>query len=69
MFKKEVKDKTYSHTVDSQHGTTKSIPQTVSVTPNSGLIETINKLGDTNRLKCSYNVGKKPETKSIQNTK
>lgn len=47
-------------------GSSKEIKPDVSVQPNAGLKETIDALGNRNRLKLQYTVGKKSETKSIQ---
>jgi len=69
MFKKEVKGVTYPHTVDSSHGITKEIPRDTSTTPNSSITEAVNEAGNAGRLKVAYNVGKRPETKSVQSTR
>ncbi len=69
MFKLEKKDVTYKHEVDGKGKEAKEIPRGVSVTPNSSLTETVDKVGNPHRLKIQYNVGKNPETKNVQTVK
>ena len=69
MFKKEVKGVTYSHEVDTMHASQKSLERVASVKPNASITEAINAVGDPGRLKIQHNVGKRPETKSIQGLK
>ena len=69
MFKLEKKDVTYKHEVDKISKETKEIPRNTSVTPNSSLTEAVNQVGNPNRLKIQYNVGKNPETKNVQTVK
>lgn len=55
--------------MDKKDGSTEELKRDVSVTPNSSLTEAVNEVGNPNRLKVQYNVGKNPETKSIQSVK
>lgn len=57
---------TYEHEVDGMHGQSKSLDQTSSAKPNASLPEAVDEVGNPGRLKVEYNVGKKPESKSIQ---
>lgn len=65
MEKENVKV-TYKHEVDNAHGSSKQLDRNVSVTPNSSLKEAVDEVGNPGRLKIQYNVGKKPESKSVQ---
>ena len=67
-MKLEQKKVTYNHSMDSQDKTSLDIDRNKSMEPNSGLRETIDGLGK-NRLRLQYNVGKNPQTKSIQSVK
>lgn len=69
MFKKEVKDVTYVHEVDSMHASQKPMTRPASAKPNTNLTEAINETGNPNRLKFGFNVGKRSETKKIQGLK
>lgn len=69
MFKKEMKKVTYEHEVDRMHEKRMEIPRGRSVQPNASLTEAVNEVGNPDRLQCEYNVGKRPETKSIQGLK
>lgn len=57
---------TFEHEVDGMHGTSKSFTRPDSAKPNASLPEAVDEVGNPGRLKVEYNVGKKPESKSIQ---
>lgn len=69
MFKKEVKGVTYSHEVDNMHKSQKPLPPGVDERINTSLTEAFKEVSDPGRLKIQHNVGKRPETKSIQGLK
>lgn len=68
MFKKEIKKTTYTHEVDSMHKSQKPLADDMGTTLNKSLAETVAQ-NNKGRLECEYNVGKRPESKSIQGLK
>lgn len=68
MFKKEMKNVTYSHEVDTIHKNRKPLADDMGTTLNKSLSETVAQ-NNKGRLECEYNVGKRPESKSIQGLK
>ena len=68
-MKLEKKKVTYDHAMDGRDKSRMEIPRGQSVTPNVSIAEAVNKVGNPGRLECEYNVGKKPETKNLQNLK
>jgi hypothetical protein len=55
----------YAHEMDSMKEKRKEIPRGVSVTPNSGLRQAVDEVGNPNRLQCQYVVGKSPKQKEV----
>lgn len=68
-MKIEKKEVTFAHEVDGMHGSGKPLERTVSAQPNASITEAIDLTGNPNRLRVEYNVGKKPETKTLQGLK
>lgn len=68
-MKLEKKDVTMEHEVDGMHEKKDSLKRGDSVKPNASLPEAADAVGNPGRLKVEYNVGKRPETKSIQGLK
>ena len=68
MFKKEMKNVTYKHEVDSMHKNRKPLGDDLGSKLNTSLAESV-ALNNKGALACEYNVGKRPESKSIQGLK
>lgn len=64
-MKLEIKKLTVEHEVDSMTDMRKPISANQSAKTNAGLQETIDGLGNPNRLQCEYVVGKNPNTKYV----
>lgn len=68
-MKLEQKKVAYPHAMDSRDKQSIVVDRNKSVEPNASLRETVDGLGNKGRLNLQYNVGKNPQTKSIQRLK
>ncbi len=64
-YKKENVKVTYDHEVDHMKDKNDPIKQTRAAQPNEGLKETIDAMGNKNRMTCQYVVGKTPTEKYV----
>lgn len=61
----KIVDASYKHEIDGKDKQNLVMDRNKSVEPNAGLRETVEELGNNGRLNMQYNVGKKPEVRSV----